>query len=105
MTWPGRDADGVGDGAQEAGQRRQVEIAQDADLAPSRLKLGPAGQLPPGDQPCGEAARGIEHAERGNERRQPEADRDDGIQRARECAASSAIATAVSGSAPSTFRK
>ena len=49
--------------------------------------------------------RGIEHAERGNERRQPEADRDDGIQRACGVRASIAIATAVTGSAPSTFKK
>ena len=41
------------------------------------VALRPAGELLAGDEPGGEAAGDVEHAERGDEGRQPEADRDE----------------------------
>ena len=46
-------------------------------LRPSRLKLsGKPGELLARDDPGGKAARDVEHAERGDEGRQAEADRE-----------------------------
>ena len=54
-----------------------------ADLAAQQVEaLGEAGQLLAGDDPGGEAARDVEHAERGDEGRQVEADGDEGVDQA-----------------------
>ena len=82
-------------------QQDVVELAADQVVA-----LGPAGELLAGDEPGGEAAGDVEHAEGGDEGRQLEADGDERVdQRRRRMPASRPIATAVTGSTPSTFSK
>ena len=65
------------------GQRDAVVQQDVVHLAAEQVvALGPAGQLLAGDEPGGEPAGDVEHAEGGDEGRQLEADGDDGVDQA-----------------------
>ena len=68
------------------GGGRDIEISQCLDqFAADQVEaLRKAEKLAARDDPCCDAARGIEHAERGDECGQPETDRDERVDRAGE---------------------
>ena len=79
------NADGLGDRAQEARRQVDAEMVEDvAELAAQQVEaFGEAGELLAGDDPGGEAAGDVEHAERRDEGRQAEADREQRVDQPR----------------------